>query len=105
MLFTGEELKEIYAFDKAMRAAMDGRRLFSTCEGLLGVGPRSMFDEGESGYEIYILKGAKVPYILRKLENGTYRLVGEAYVHGIMHGEVLRNYGSDWRQYQRIKLA
>jgi hypothetical protein len=38
---------------------------------------------------IWLLPDADVPFILRPLENGHYKLVGEAYVHGIMHGEAL----------------
>lgn len=33
--------------------------------------------------------GAAVPYILRRLDTGTYHFQGEAYVHGIMDGEYL----------------
>jgi hypothetical protein len=29
-----------------------------------------------------------VPYVLRPRGNNEYELVGEAYVHGIMHGEL-----------------
>ena len=33
--------------------------------------------------------GVKVPYILRRAEKESqYKLVGEAYVHGLMRGEI-----------------
>lgn len=38
-----------------------------------------------------ILFGAPVPFVLRPAGNG-YRLVGEAYVHGIMKGEEMVDY-------------
>lgn len=41
-------------------------------------------DNVEYGDKLYILDGARVPFLLRG-----NRLVGEAYVHGIMHGELL----------------
>jgi hypothetical protein len=108
MQFTDEEQAEIFAFEKRMRSTIAGRRLFSTIEGMLGLGPRSMFDEGPVAYRVFILKGTKVPYILKRMENGTYRLVGEAYVHGIMHGEavnMLEKANPDRSCWQRIKLA
>ena len=30
-----------------------------------------------------------MPYIIRRLENKRYWLVGEAYVHGVMDGEIM----------------
>jgi hypothetical protein len=29
-----------------------------------------------------------VPFIIRKVADGKYELVGEAYIHGLMHGEL-----------------
>lgn len=36
---------------------------------------------------VWLLEGAPFPFILRRLRNGHYQIVGDAYVHGIMHGE------------------
>jgi hypothetical protein len=38
---------------------------------------------------VCILHGSQVPYVLRRQEDGTYVVIGECYVHGIMHGEAL----------------
>ena len=108
MQFTEEEQAEIFAFEKEMRSMIAGRKLFSTVGGMLALGPRSMFNEGPVTYRLFLLKGAKVRYILKRLENGTYRLVGEAYVHGIMHGEaiyMLQDAGPDRQWWRRIKLV
>jgi hypothetical protein len=45
----------------------------------------------EVGDEVWILAGADVPLILRPSASSgeEYRLVGEAYVHGIMQGEAV----------------
>jgi hypothetical protein len=72
-------------FEIDMRAAGKSRRLFRTRQSWLGLGIKSL----EIGDEIWILGGAEVPFILRKLQHGTYRLIGAAYVHGVMHGEAV----------------
>ncbi|KAF5580449.1 het-domain-containing protein [Fusarium pseudoanthophilum] len=62
-----------------------GRGLFATFEGRLGSGLKST----REGDEVWILDGCQVPCLLRPTGDGRYKLVGEAYVHGIMHGEAL----------------
>jgi hypothetical protein len=62
-----------------------GRRLFVTPEKWLGSGPELL----ESGDEVWLLKNAAVPFILRPTGDSQYQLVGEAYVHGIMYGELV----------------
>ncbi|KAL6835631.1 heterokaryon incompatibility domain-containing protein [Trichoderma sp. SZMC 28015] len=57
-------------------------RLFSTTEGLMGVGSQSM----KAGDSVWIVPGSRVPLLLRPSE-GRWRLVGGAYVHGFMQGE------------------
>lgn len=60
------------------------RKLFSTRNGLLGLGPCVL----RKGDLCCILFGAVVPFILRQV-GSRYRVVGEAYIHGIMHGEAM----------------
>ena len=60
------------------------RRLFKTRGGYLGTGARSL----RHGDEVWILHGAGVPFVLRPQPNGNYRLIGESFVYGVMHGEV-----------------
>lgn len=60
------------------------RKLFSTQHGMLGLGP-SVLREGDL---CCIIFGASVPFILRPV-GSRYRLVGEAYVHGVMYGEAM----------------
>ncbi|KAI5927095.1 heterokaryon incompatibility protein-domain-containing protein [Camillea tinctor] len=61
------------------------RTVFRTDANYLGNGPRQL----KVGDQVWILAGAKVPFILRPQACGGYQLVGEAYVHGVMRGEVL----------------
>jgi hypothetical protein len=66
---------------------MNGMNLFTTANKGFGKGPLST----RRGDEVWILRGGKVPYVLRPLGNATYKLVGEAYMHGIMQGEAIVN--------------
>jgi hypothetical protein len=58
----------------------------------------------EVGDGIYIPLGAHVPYILRKLDDGVHLLVGEAYVHGIMDGEIFEGKENIPREILRLVL-
>jgi hypothetical protein len=39
------------------------------------------------GDKCLILKGARVPFVVRETEFEPRRLLGEAYMHGLMHGK------------------
>lgn len=61
-------------------------RLFRTDEGLLGYGAEAL----QIGDTVHIVPGSRVPLVLRKSEQDRrYSLVGAAYVHGLMHGQIL----------------
>ncbi|KAH6684749.1 heterokaryon incompatibility protein-domain-containing protein [Halenospora varia] len=62
------------------------RRMVRTKGGYLGLGSRA----SEVGDSIVLCKGSSVPLILRRQEDGTFSLVGDAYVHGIMKGEAFQ---------------
>ncbi|KAF9771064.1 hypothetical protein IL306_011319 [Fusarium sp. DS 682] len=62
------------------------RRSFLTSTGFVGVGPVDM----QAGDEVCVLLGGKIPYLLRPQGDETYSLIGEVYVHGIMHGELFK---------------
>jgi hypothetical protein len=88
------------------RRALHNRRLFRTRNGRYGVGHRTL----ETGDICCVMRGANVPFVLRRAEseldcNGqiaqdqanAYRLVGEAYIQGIMKGEALDMLKADSR--------
>lgn len=54
---------------------------------LLGLGPEVI----RKGDIIYILFGAKVPYILRKVADRSYKVVGDIYVFGLIYNELLKS--------------
>ena len=61
-------------------------RLFSTTEGFLGLGPRSI----QLGDSVWIVPGSPLPLVFRSSQlEGRYRLVGGAFVHGFMAGEAV----------------
>jgi hypothetical protein len=62
------------------------RKVFMSSEGYVGLVPAT----ATSGNVIVVVPGANMPFVLSKcFGQDTYRLVGEAYVHGIMDGEFM----------------
>ena len=56
-----------------------------TAAGFVGLFPLN----AKRGDEVFILEGGYTPFVLREQgQEGKYRLVGEAYVHGAMKGEL-----------------
>jgi hypothetical protein len=82
------------SFQNAIDYVCEGRILFCTQTGFMGLGPASM----RIGDEACILKGGKVPYILREATEGHYNLVGECYISGAMHGELVSSSRLDCSQ-------
>lgn len=73
---------------------MEGRNIFLTSNGCMGKGPMS----AKAGHSIWIVPGVNVPLILDNVRPGGYRLVGEAFVHGIMYGEALKSGRPDFQE-------
>lgn len=61
------------------------RRPFVTTKGYLGLGP----DDIKAGDVIALVMRSQVPFVLREIADGKYKLIGEAYVDGIMDGEAV----------------
>lgn len=72
-------------FELAFSYASRTRRLFSTTSGRLGIGPSVL----ENSDIVAVLYGGKTPFVLRPIEFG-YKIMGQCYVHGIMHGEAVQ---------------
>ncbi|KAK5737564.1 hypothetical protein LTR17_006611 [Elasticomyces elasticus] len=66
----------------AMTEVSYGRRLSWTSKGYLALLPEAAI----AGDLIVILRGGRLPFVVRPVEHG-HRLIGPAYVHGIMNGE------------------
>jgi hypothetical protein len=69
------------AFSKKLETTLH-RRLFKTTKGYIGIGPRSL----EKGDAVTLFKGGMVPLVIRS-RGDKWELIGDCYVHGIMHGE------------------
>jgi hypothetical protein len=84
-----EEEKELegrrIAMEESLRIAYIGRRIFVTRQGYFGITSESV----SIGDKAWILAGARTPFVLRikDPEQKKWRVVGEAYVHGVMKGE------------------
>lgn len=75
-------------FDHIVAKRMENRSIYRTKDGYLGSGPASM----KEGDEVWLLEGALVPFIMRPVHDTdgmAFTLVGETYLHGFMHGEML----------------
>ena len=64
------------------------RMPFVSVEGLVGLGPDTMI----SSDKIFIIMGHTTPVILRDAGGGSYSIVGDAYVYGIMDGEFMERH-------------
>ena len=70
-------------FSRALSSLFSSKRLVKTSKGYVGTAPQST----RQGDEIYLLKGGRVPFVLRRVSAHAFRLIGDTYVHGIMQGE------------------
>jgi hypothetical protein len=77
-----------------------GTRLFTTDNSAAWLG--SGLGGTRVGDVVCVLSGGDVPFILRQVGNkGEYKLIGECYVAGIMHGEAL-DMGLEEREFRLI---
>jgi hypothetical protein len=62
------------------------RSFFTTKSGYMGLGPFAC----KSGDVAVVLLGGELCFVLRPVETGKFELVGDAYVHGAMNGEMIK---------------
>ncbi|KAJ3469897.1 hypothetical protein MRS44_003962 [Fusarium solani] len=83
---------DAWRFVEAAQSACNGRRLFLTEDGRLGLGPAAM----REGDHLCILFGGSVPFIMRpegqSWRGQSWSLIGESYVKTLMGGERVKKY-------------
>lgn len=73
-------------FTNAWTDVCTNRSVFQTEEGYFGLGPNRLLP----GDRVYIIKGARVPYVFRSIQGkgeAAFELRGEVYIQGFMDGE------------------
>lgn len=84
--FTQYHQQRMLPFVQSTRRKVHGRKFFKTQNEFLGMGSRSV----QSGDQVWLIRDSKTPLILRpKPDTQDFLLVGESYLHGFMHGEML----------------
>jgi hypothetical protein len=89
-LRTRKPAKTLEDLRTAIRSALTMRRFAITEKGYFTLVPRGT----KEGDVIVVFEKACIPFVIRKTRSDDcdgqkYELLGEAYVHGIMHGEVM----------------
>ncbi len=113
----GDEVQPIIALEyfRKIFITCDNRRLFATKQGRIGLGPPDL----QVGDKICAFIGAETLFALRTADHGswitmnrtssplapppppspeTFRLIGDAYVHGLMYGEAFTTKGRGPKQ-------
>ncbi|KAK4226288.1 HET-domain-containing protein [Podospora fimiseda] len=76
---------EAWLFERDVAWAANNRRFFGTKTGWYGLGHKL----AREGDVCCVFEGVRVPAVLRPVGGGFYKLIGEAYVHGVMRGEAI----------------
>jgi hypothetical protein len=79
--------KVFITIDQTVSVCTAGRRFCVTNGGRFGFLPPGAV----AGDQVCVLLGGEVPFVVRRTEHDTYRLIGECYIHGVMYGEVMED--------------
>lgn len=78
---------DLEPYEKTYRLFARQRSRFATKNGYIGLGPWDI----EQGDVVCLLFGGSTPFVLRRSINETFKFMGDAYVHGIMDGELMHS--------------
>jgi hypothetical protein len=80
-------MKWILPYESQLLLNLTERCFFTTKKGHMGIGPYRT----KKGDIAVVLFGSTICFVLRPVGQ-EYELIGDAYVHGVMHGELLREH-------------
>ena len=72
------------AYLPTIKMACKNRSIFKTSDGNVGLGPATL----QAGDYLVILPNVRLPHIVRASALGVHQLIDEAFVPGIMYGEI-----------------
>jgi hypothetical protein len=84
----GTDTMHVMPYVNAVMRLSTARKVCVTSNGYLG---RVVYGS-VIGDKICMFFGASVPFVLRERDDGGFMFVGEAYVHGLMDGEALKEF-------------
>ncbi|CZR51419.1 uncharacterized protein PAC_01295 [Phialocephala subalpina] len=76
-------MERIRKFQAALGLRLHSRRLFVTNDWRLSLGPQSI----QQGDQIWMFAGERMPFVLRRVGETRYRVIGHTYVHGLLERE------------------
>jgi hypothetical protein len=79
-------LSKYWRTSKAFSNRLSNARLCFTVKGYVGLCPGGTVADDK----ICLLHGGRVPFVIRIRDGETHTVVGECYIHGIMHGEAIK---------------
>lgn len=94
-----DDLKILPSISAAIERATAFRRLITTCKGYVALAPA----DTRKGDVVCILFDCHVPLVLRPRDDH-YEMIGESYVHGVMHGEAMKDMNGKMLQVQSFAL-
>ncbi|KAF3041356.1 hypothetical protein E8E12_008168 [Didymella heteroderae] len=89
VIFPDNVLQSATGTANALREHHRGKSVFLTKSGRFGLANSAAMEVRDV---CCIFLGATVPFVLAPAGRGRYRLVGEAYLHGVMAGELVHQY-------------
>ena len=88
------EIEPYGPFLNLVRYYLNGRHLFTTKEGYIGLAPQAV----ETGDRVCAILGCQLPMLLRSEGDERYVVIGDCYIHGLMNGEaLLGQLSQEWR--------